>query len=347
MTIRIERPALILVSCFLALSCSKERRSQRTEPEKPAESSTLPVSPPPEPALSPASRSLEAPKKLGMEIVTGSPEGFRVNSTILTGEKSALVIDAQFTLADARKLADAVAATKKELTTVYVTHAHPDHYFGFPAIKERFPNAKLVALPATVSEIEKTWAAKVKEWQPKYKDGITSKPVVPEALKEPSLDVDGEKLEIVGGLQGDEANNSYVWIPSLRAAVTGDIVYDGVFPWTAETTPETRKAWVGTIDRLIALKPERIVPGHQKPARKQEPASLDFTREYLGAYDDALAVSKSAEELQGKMKRRYPDTELDTIVKMGAEASFANKKTTTAATSEPKAQPTAPVEPSP
>lgn len=366
MKIRIERSALILLSCSLALACSREPRSGRTEIAKQAEPSAMPAYPPPEPALTPASRTMDAPKRLGMEVVTGSPEGFRVNSTILTGEKSALVIDAQFTLADARKLADAVAATHKELTTVYVTHSHPDHYFGFPALKERFPNAKLVALPATVAEIEKTWEAKVKQWQPMYKDGITSKPVVPEPLKEPSLEVDGQKLEIVGGLQGDDANNSYVWIPSLRTAVTGDIVYDGVFPWTAETTPDTRKAWVGTIDRLIALKPERVVPGHQKPAHQQDPASLNFTREYLGAYDDALAVSKTPEELQGKMKRRYPDTELEVIVKIGSEAAFKTKakpagtnepqanpagtsesKAKPSGTSEPKTKPAAPTKPAP
>jgi len=322
MTFRIGRSAVTLLVCSLALSCAKERRGTTTDQAGPGG----PLASPPEPALTPASREVEAPKRLGLEVVTGSPEGFRVNSTILTGDKSALVIDAQFTLADARKVADAVAATKKELTTVYVTHAHPDHYFGFPAIKERFPNAKLVALPPTVSEIQRTWEAKVKEWQPKYKDAITSKPVVPEGLTENALELDGQKLELVGAMQGDDQNNSYVWIPSLRAAVTGDIVYDGVFPWTAETTAGTRRAWADTIDRIAARNPERVVPGHQKPDRKQEPSSLAFTKQYLGAYDDALAASKTPAELESKIKARYPDVELDVIVKIGAEASFAQSK---------------------
>jgi glyoxylase-like metal-dependent hydrolase (beta-lactamase superfamily II) len=340
MAIQIGRTALGLVLCLTAVACSKEPRRNQQEIGIPAETTTAPA---PDaaaaPALTPASREVEAPKKLGIQVITGSPEGFRVNSTILTGEKSALLVDTQFTLADARKVADAILATKKDLKTVYVTHSHPDHYFGFVAIKERFPNARLVALPATVSEIEKTWQGKVKQWQPQYKDGITAKPVIPEALTEQALDLDGEKLELVGGQQGDDANNSYVWIPSLRTAIVGDIAYDGVFPWTAETTPETRKAWTSTLDRLAAMKPEHVVPGHQKPDKTQEPSALNFTKEYLTTYDQELLVSKTPSELESKMKKRYPDAELDVIVKLGAEAAFAKPKAGSALDSSKAKQP--------
>jgi glyoxylase-like metal-dependent hydrolase (beta-lactamase superfamily II) len=265
--------------------------------------------PPPEPALK-------------LQVLTGSPEGFLVTSALVTGEKSAVLIDAQFTLADAKKVAEAVKATNKSLTTVYVTHWHPDHYFGFPAIQEAFPEAKLVALPETVLEIEKTWADKVKQWKPLYKDAITDKPIVPQPLSGTSLDVDGQTLDITGGVQGDDGNNSYVSIPGLGAVVTGDIVYDGVFPWTAETNPETRKAWAGTLDKLAALSPQLVVPGHQKPEQHQDPANLAFTKDYLAAFDTALAASKTAQELQAKIKAQYPDAALDIVLQIGAETAL-------------------------
>jgi glyoxylase-like metal-dependent hydrolase (beta-lactamase superfamily II) len=162
----------------------------------------------------------------------------------------------------------------------------------------------------------------VKQWQPQYKDGITSKPVVPEPLASTSIDLEGQKIEIVGGLQGDSADNSYVWIPSARTVVTGDIVYDDVYPWTAETTPEARKTWSETLDKILALKPEKVVPGHPKPEKKLDPANVTFTKNYLVAYEEALAASKSATELQSKLKAKYPDTALDIVLKIGAEASF-------------------------
>ena len=329
--------------CFALLSflggCEREApKNDTTTVPEPAKSVEQ------DPAMAPAAGETPAQAtKLALKVVTGSQDGFLVNSTLVTGEKDAVLIDAQFTLADAKEVAEAVAASGKNLTTVFVTHSHPDHYFGFPALKERFPNARLVALPQTVSDIEKTWEAKVKQWQPQYKDAITSKPVIPEPLAGTSIDLEGQKLEIVGAQQGDSSDNSYVWIPALKTVITGDIVYDDVYPWTAETTPEARKAWLSVLDKLEALKPERVVPGHQKTEKKLDAASITFTKNYLTAYDEALAASKNPSELQSKLKAKYPDAALDVILKIGAEASF-KKPGTTKATGTEKTEPARPAE---
>lgn len=260
---------------------------------------------------------------LQVTVFTASPEGFLVNSTLVAGEKQAVLVDADFTLGDAKKVADAIKASGKELTTVYVTHWHPDHYFGVQAILDAFPKAKLVALPAAVKEIKATATAKVAQWKPLYKDAITDKPVIPHALKGNSLTVDGQKLEIHGGVQGDDKDNSYVWIPSIKTVIAGDIVYDGVHSWTAETRAAQRKAWSKTIDKLAALKPEKVVPGHQAPDRKQDPSNLKATQEYLAAFDEAVASSKTPEEVQQKIKSKYADLQLDIILKLGSEAQYA------------------------
>jgi glyoxylase-like metal-dependent hydrolase (beta-lactamase superfamily II) len=292
----------------------------------------------PAPPIAPTAAKPPA-EKLAFEVITGSAEGFLVTSTLVTGKKEALLIDAQFTLPDAARVVAAVNASGKTLTTVYVTHSHPDHYFGFVAIKEKFPKARLVALPQTVAMIEKTWQAKVKQWAPLYQNAITSNPVVPQALASNTLEVDGIKLELVGGRQGDSADNSYVWIPSLRAVVAGDIVYDGVFPWTAETTPQERKAWSATLDELAARNPELVIAGHQKPDRAQKPSSIEFTKGYLAAYDEALAAAKSAADLEARIKARYPDTALDAIVRIAAEAAFPAKGAKKKSAVGPKVKP--------
>ncbi len=292
----------------------------------------------PAPPMAPAAAVEPAKKtKLEIEVITGSEKGFLVNSTLVTGSKDAVLIDAQFTLADAAKVAEAVAGARRKLTYVYVTHFHPDHYFGFPVIKAKFPDAKLVALPATVAMIEKTWEEKVKQWEPLYKEAITPRPIVPEPLAGGSIDLEGQKLEIYGGQQGDSSDNSYVWIPSLRVVVTGDIVYDGVFPWTAETTTVERRAWSATLDRLHGLGAELVVPGHQKPERTYKPTNVAFTKEYLAAYEESLASSKSAADLQARIKARYPDVALDAIVRIAAEAAFPAKGPKKKAPGEQKA----------
>jgi glyoxylase-like metal-dependent hydrolase (beta-lactamase superfamily II) len=281
-----------------------------------AASAPAPVAPPaPEPV-----------SKLKLAVFTGSPEGFLVTSTLVTGEKEAVLIDTAFTLADGKKLAELVRASGKTLTTIYVTHWHPDHYFGAGPVKEAFPQAKLVALPVAVAEIKKSWAEKVKQWKPLYKDAITAKPLVPEPLAANVIELEGEKLEITADVQGDDVHNSYVWIPTLRAVITGDIVYDGVFPWTAETTPEQRKTWSASLDRLLALKPLVVVPGHQTPDKKQDESGIQFTKGYLKAFDEALSASKEPAELQAKMKAAYPNAALDVVLKLGAEAAFKKPK---------------------
>ncbi len=332
MKIRTYRPVLSLALLSLVVACEKESpTSDKTTAPAPE-----PVKAVPDPAAAQPASDTVAASRLAIKVITGSQEGFLVNSTLVSGLTEAVLIDAQFTLADAKKVADAVTASGKKLTTVFVTHFHPDHYFGFPALKERFPNARLLALPQTVAEIERTWEAKVKEWQPQYKDGITSKPIIPEPLAATSIDLEGQKLEIVGGLQGDAADSSYVWIPSIRTVITGDIVFDAVFPWTAETTPDSRKTWASTLDKIAALKPDQVVPGHQKPEKKLDPSSITFTKTYLGAFDDALKATKTPAELQAKMKSLYPDAALDVIVKIGSEAAFKKPATTL---STDKAQP--------
>jgi len=321
---------------FIAVAgCAAEQPEPVTPPMPSASSPAIPPTAPVAPVAVAPTPAPAPPPPLKLQVFTGTPEGFLVNSTLITGQKDAILIDAQFTLTDGKKVADAIKASGKTLTTVYVTHSHPDHYFGFPAVKQAFPNAKLVALPATVAEIQKSWEGKVKQWKPLYKDTITATPVLPEPLSGTTLELEGEKFDVVGGVQGDDSQNSYVWVPSLHAAIVGDIAYYDVFPWTAETSVEGRKAWVSSLDRVAALKPTIVVAGHQKAEKKPDPGTLAFTKEYLIAYDEAVSASKKPAELQAKMKAKYPNAALDIILKIGSEASFK-------APEKPKAAPPAP-----
>jgi glyoxylase-like metal-dependent hydrolase (beta-lactamase superfamily II) len=309
-----------VVSLLIAPGCASDRHPPL------APTPDLPPPPPPAETAAPmpaaAAPDVTPVPKLAVSVYTSSPEGFLATSTLIAGAKDAILVDAQFTLPDAKKLVEMLKASGRNLTLVYVTHQHPDHYFGFEVIKEAFPNAKLVALPATVAGIQKTAAEKLKQWKPLYKDAITKKPVVPEPLAGNSLELEGQTIEVVGGVQGDEAGNSYVYIPALHTAILGDIAYDGVFPWTAETTPAERTAWIAALDAVAARNPTVVIAGHQKPDDKLDTSAIQFTKDYLRAYDEALAASKSPAELQTKMKAKYPDAALDVILKLGAEASF-------------------------
>jgi len=263
-----------------------------------------------------------ADTKLSTTVYTASPGGFLVNSTLIAGEKEAILVDGQFTLADAHRLVAMILESKKTLTTVYVTHGHPDHYFGLAVIQAAFPKAKLVALPGAAAEITKTAKAKVAQWGPMYGANLSTKPVLPTAAKLTSFTLEGQTIEIHGPIQGDEEGNTYLWIPSTKTVVAGDIVYRGVHVWTAETNADKRKAWVKTLDEITALAPTTVIAGHKDPKEKDDFASIKATKDYLEVFDAAVASSKTSAEVQQKVKAKYPALQLDVILSIGADAQF-------------------------
>jgi len=272
-----------------------------------------------------APATAQAQPKLTATVFTGSPAGFLVDSTLVAGDKDAILIDAQFDLADAHRLIAMILESKKNLTAVYITHFHPDHYFGLAAIQQAFPKAKLVALPAAVAEIKKTWQDKVKQWGPMYGDLVPQKPILPVPMQGATLMLEGQTLEVHGGVQGDAEDNSYVWIPSIKTIVAGDIVYRGVHAWTRETNAAQRKAWNKTLDELAALKPDTVIAGHKDPKQKDDAGAIGATRAYLETFDAAVASSKTSAEAQQKVKAKYPEAQLDIILQLGADAAFPAK----------------------
>jgi glyoxylase-like metal-dependent hydrolase (beta-lactamase superfamily II) len=263
--------------------------------------------------------------KLHLKVYTASAEGFMVTSTLVYGEKDAVLIDAQFTQSDAHRLAATLLESHKNLGTVYVTHFHPDHYFGLNVLKQTFPNLKIVALPTTIEEIKASREGKVKQWGPMYGNNLTSDPIVPEPLDGTSINLEGETLQVVGNVQGDAKHNSYVWIPTLGALIAGDIVYNGIYPWTLEVSRADRKAWIKALEKIIALKPAVVVAGHKKPDLPDDLSAVEFTKSYLTSYDTLLASSKTPDEFVGKVKARFPGLSLDIILKLAADAALLKK----------------------
>src|SRR5579863_7377278 len=197
-----------------------------------------------------------AQSNLQLKVHTGSGvNGYDVNSTMISGEKDMLVIDPQFSLSEAHRLAAEILESKKNLTLIYVTHPHPDHLFGLAVLHQAFPNAKIVALAATINGAKTGWPARQKFWFPTYGNLIPGPdPVLPEELTTGYLTLEGEQFPVTGPVPGsDGAGNSFVFIPSLKAVVTGDIVFDHVY-FGVPKAP-ARQEWAKTIDQIVALKP--------------------------------------------------------------------------------------------
>ncbi len=248
-----------------------------------------------------------AQSKLTLKVHTGRGQvGYDVNSTMIIGERDMLVIDPQFSLSEAHKLAAEILESKKRLVTIYSTHAHPDHLFGLAVLKQAFPEAKIVALPATVNAAKTGWPARQKFWVATYGNNIPGpEPVLPEELTTPVLTLEGEEFPITGGVQGaDGPGNSFVWVPSLKAVVTGDIVFDHVY--FGVPRPDARANWQKTIDQIAALNPAIVIPGHEGPGATRDMRSIDWMKKYMADWDANVPRSKDAAAMRANVLAQYP-----------------------------------------
>lgn len=234
---------------------------------------------------------------------------FPVTSSLVTGATEAVLIDAQFQRNDAESLVQKIKASGKKLTTVYISHSDPDYYFGLDVVKAAFPDARIVATAPTVAAIQASQDGKLAHWGPILKDNAPKTVVVPEVLAGDSLTLEGQPLRIVG-LDGPTPARSFVWIPSLRTVVGGIPVSHNIHVWVADTqTVASRKDWLRTLDRIDALRPRAVIPGHALPGadgRLSTTRGVAFTRGYLKAFEIEATKARDSAALIAAMTKRYP-----------------------------------------
>src|SRR5579862_4236758 len=108
-----------------------------------------------------------------------------ISSTLISGKRDAVLVDTAITIDQNQKLADWIAASGKNLTTIYATHGHGDHFFGVNTIQKRFPNARFVATREVIDVMRKQASLPVVEsyWKPRFPGQIDSTLVIAHELK--------------------------------------------------------------------------------------------------------------------------------------------------------------------
>jgi len=251
------------------------------------------------------------PNSLSTKVFFSDENGFEVASVIVTGKTDAVLIDTQWTLSNAHRVIAEVLETGKILKTIYITHAHPDHYFGLGTIAEAFPNARVIAIPSEANIINKQFFGKIEHWEKVIGPiNVCRKTAKIEPLQEDYFELEGHRLEIISKVMGDMKYNTMVWIPSIKTLYGSDVLFNQAHPFTCELTAEERKQWIADVDKIEKLGAEIIIPGHQKPGMPFDKSSLDFTREYIRATEEELARTDSVGEFYYAMAKRFPEANL-------------------------------------
>ena len=231
-------------------------------------------------------------------------------STLISGDHDAILVDALLTTSEGQRLAAWVQNTGKRLRAIFVTHGHGDHFFGAGPVLDAFPGAQLMACDQQIVDDARgqTTPNAIASWNSRFAGQFSQSPAVPALAGSPEFDLDGHPLQFrtIGGADGVLA--TIVHLPEMRAICSGDIAYNNIHMWLWNSTPQSRQAWLASLDAVAALNPSTIITGHKDPGAPDDNATrvLDQSRRHIEDFGQTLATSSTPREVIDAMLTMYP-----------------------------------------
>ena len=265
------------------------------------------------------------------------PDGTRagewspIASTLIHGVKEAVLVDTAITKAQNVDLGDWIERTipTKRLTFIYITHGHPDHWLGIRYLQKRFPGLKVVATPGTINHMEESieptlWNSTYGTRFPHQIDDAFIRPLAEPLSASGEFLLEGHVLKAIEVGHSDTHDSTILWVPSIRLAVCGDVVYGDVHQQLRyANTAALREEWVRAIEKVQDLNPETVVAGHKKVGEVDGTFHLDASKEYIRTFGDYIQGAKDPRDLFRLMTERYPTRFNTTALAGGCAAAFA------------------------
>ena len=257
-----------------------------------------------------------------IKVVTSLDDQFWTNSVIIEGTDEVMLVDAQLTKTNAERVLQEIRETKKPLSIIYITHEHADHFLGLEVFREAYPRVKVIANSAVVDRINAVYQEKIDKWKKILGSGATSQVVAMEKVDGNFIKFESSKIEVLKDVQGDTDENTMLWIPGQRILISGDVLFNGMHVYTAETDSKARGKWLNSINKIRELKPLVVIPGHSKVGAPLDASTaVDFTENYLLVFEEELKKAKDPDSLINTMKERFPSADLFLAIERGAEAN--------------------------
>src|SRR5258706_3180056 len=210
-----------------------------------------------------------------------------IASTLISGERDAVLVDTPITVEQARAVANWVVATGKNLTTIYATHGHGDHFFGTSTVLERFPGAHFVARPEVIKVMREQASPESLDtyWKPRFPDQIASQLAIAEELTGNVIDLEGHELVSVPLGFTDTASTTCLHVPSIGLIVAGDAAYNGDHLHLSESPDrQKRQEWIAALDKMESLKPRAVSAGHKRVGNDDSPRIIGETAQYIPVF---------------------------------------------------------------
>jgi glyoxylase-like metal-dependent hydrolase (beta-lactamase superfamily II) len=231
-----------------------------------------------------------------------------ISATLISGDRDAVLVDALMTVSQARDLADWVGAHGKNLTSVYITHGHGDHWFGLSVILDRFPQARAFAVPAVTEDMRQRSTPEVLAslWRSRFPGQIPDHLVLADPLSTHTIGLEGHELLAVELGHTDTDTTTCLHVPAIDLVVAGDAAYNDVHLYLAESNAQTRREWIAALNTIESLHPRAVIAGHKRPGSADDPRILEETRQYIRDFERVVETTTTARELYDQMLERYP-----------------------------------------
>jgi glyoxylase-like metal-dependent hydrolase (beta-lactamase superfamily II) len=253
----------------------------------------------------------------------GEPKGGSpVASTLIYGDEDAVLTDPAFTTDQASALGDWVAEKNRNVTDIFITHGHGDHWFAAGLLAERF-GARVIATPGTITQMQASVDLRPLLWDKAYPN-IPPAPITAVTVPDNRLTLEGHDLVMVEVGHSDTDDTSVLHVPDLGLVVAGDVIYNGAHLYLGESvTVGGLDPWRDAIDKVEALGPRHIVCGHQnKRLDDDAKRTIAETRQYLDDADELLQTENTAVDFFNAKIERYPNHLARTVLWAGASALY-------------------------
>jgi glyoxylase-like metal-dependent hydrolase (beta-lactamase superfamily II) len=248
----------------------------------------------------------DPPPQAGL-LPNGEPKRFSPTaSTLIAGSEAALLTDPGMTIDHARALGDWVDSKGRDVTDIFVTHGHGDHWFAAGVLAERF-GARVVASAGTIAQMAGNAAARPLLWDRVFA-GIPPTPVTAVTVPNNRFELEGHELVIVEVGATDSDDTTVLHVPDLELVVAGDSIYNGVHMYLAQPAMVGFGPWRAAIDKVESLTSRHIICGHQNKELDDDAGRvIAETRQYLDDAEELLQTEESALDFFNAKIERYPD----------------------------------------
>jgi glyoxylase-like metal-dependent hydrolase (beta-lactamase superfamily II) len=226
-------------------------------------------------------------------------------STLIFGDRDAVLVDALTTVPEATALADWLALHHRRLTTIYITHGHADHWLGLSVLLDRFPQARAVATAGSVKQMRSEY--QIKRYRTLFPGQIADSIALAEPLDADHFELEGRPLQVIETGHTDTVDTTSLYVPDLGLIIAGDVAYNHCHMYVGATTATIRAEWISALDQLAAVNPSAVVTGHKDPTQGNPPTVLDESRAYIEYYGRLREAGLPDDELFMAMVNRYPD----------------------------------------